>query len=204
MSTEKRAALYVRVSTDHQTVENQIAELSTIAERRGWQIVATYQDAGISGAKGRDQRPGLDQMLKDAKRRKFDVIMAFAIDRLGRSLHDLLGTVKSLEDYGCDIFVDKQELDTTTPTGKLMFQICGAFAEFERGLIKQRVRAGIRRAREKGTKSGRDFGRPATDKATVAKITAAIEAGDKSLRAIASRFDVSEGTVRNIRDRAEA
>jgi DNA invertase Pin-like site-specific DNA recombinase len=90
----KRAALYVRVSTDHQTVENQIRELSQVAERAGWEVVEIYRDAGISGAKGRDGRPGLDTMLKDASRRKFDVAMAWAIDRLGRSLVDLLGTIQ--------------------------------------------------------------------------------------------------------------
>ena len=93
----KRAALYLRVSTDKQTVENQRTALTAIADRRGWQIVTTYTDAGISGAKGRKDRPGLDQMLKDAQRRSFDVVMAWAIDRLGRSLIDLLGTIQELE-----------------------------------------------------------------------------------------------------------
>ena len=93
----KRAAIYVRVSTDKQTVENQLRELRQIAERRGWEVVKEYQDAGISGAKGRDDRPGLDEMLKDARRRRFDVVMAWAIDRLGRSLIDLLGTIQTLQ-----------------------------------------------------------------------------------------------------------
>jgi DNA invertase Pin-like site-specific DNA recombinase len=92
---QKRAAIYDRVSTDKQTIENQVRELRRIAERGGWQVVEEYSDAGISGAKGRDKRPGLDQMLKDAQRRKFDVVMAWAIDRLGRSLIDLLGTIQS-------------------------------------------------------------------------------------------------------------
>ena len=90
----KRAAIYVRVSTDKQTVDNQVRELRQIAERRGWEVVELYTDAGISGAKGRDMRPGLDQMLKDASKRRFDVVMAWAIDRLGRSLIDLLGTIQ--------------------------------------------------------------------------------------------------------------
>src|SRR5262249_11624434 len=93
---QKKAAIYVRVSTDKQTLENQVRELRQIAERRGWEVGQEYHDAGISGAKGRDGRPGLDQMLNDAKRRKFDVVMAWAIDRLGRSLVDLLGTSKCL------------------------------------------------------------------------------------------------------------
>ena len=92
---QKRAAIYVRVSTDKQTIENQVAALHQVAERRGWEVVEQYHDAGISGSKGRDKRPGLDQMLNDAQRRKFDVIMSWAIDRLGRSLIDLLGTIQT-------------------------------------------------------------------------------------------------------------
>ena len=114
-------------------------ELRQVAERRGWEVVEIYNDAGISGAKGRDQRPGLDRMLKDASKRRFDVVMAWAIDRLGRSLIDLLGTVQHLEACRVDLYLDQQAIDTTTPTGKLMFQITGAFAEFERSMIRQRV-----------------------------------------------------------------
>ena len=108
MGKAKRAALYVRVSTDHQSVENQVRELKEVAERRGWTVVEIYRDAGISGAKGRDKRPGLDAMLKDASRRKFDVVMAWAIDRLGRSLIDLLGTIQHLEEVGVDLYLDQQ------------------------------------------------------------------------------------------------
>jgi DNA invertase Pin-like site-specific DNA recombinase len=145
MGKTKRVALYVRVSTDEQSVENQIRELTQVAERRGWHVVEIYRDAGISGAKGRAQRPGLDAMLKDASRRKFDVIMSWAIDRLGRSLIDLLGTIQHLETCGVDLYLDQQQIDTTTPTGKLLYSITGAFAEFERNIIKQRVNAGIKR-----------------------------------------------------------
>ena len=151
----KRAALYVRVSTDHQSVENQVRELTQVAERRGWTVVEVYRDAGISGAKGRDQRPGLDDMLNAANRRKFDVVMAWAIDRLGRSLIDLLQTIRHLEDVGVDLYLDQQNLDTTTPTGKLLFQITGAFAEFERSMIRQRVRAGLKVVRDKLARDGK-------------------------------------------------
>ena len=111
----KRAALYVRVSTDRQTVENQIAALSKVAQARGWQIVETFNDAGISGAKERKDRPGLDEMLKQAQRGRFDVVMAWAIDRLGRSLVDLLHTIESLKACGVDLYLDQQSIDTTTP-----------------------------------------------------------------------------------------
>src|SRR5262252_6576377 len=136
----KRAAIYVRVSTDRQTVENQLRELRQIAERRGWEVVKEYDDAGISGLKSRNDRPGLDEMLKDAQRRRFDVVMAWAIDRLGRSLIDLLGTIQQLESCGVDVYLDQQSIDTTTPAGRLMFQLVGAFAEFEHSIIRQRVR----------------------------------------------------------------
>lgn len=139
----KLAALYVRVSTDKQTVENQVRELTRVAKRRGWQVIEIYKDAGISGAKGRDQRPGLDALLNDASRRKFDLVMAWAIDRLGRSLIDLLGTIQHLEACGVDLYLDQQSIDTTNPMGKLVFQVTGAFAEFERSMIRQRVRAGL-------------------------------------------------------------
>ena len=146
MTKAKRAALYVRVSTDRQTVENQVAALSKIAQARGWQIVETFSDAGISGAKSRKDRPGLDAMLKDAQRGEFDVAMAWSIDRVGRSLIDLLGTIGHLEACKVDLYLDQQAIDTTTPSGKLMFQVVGAFAEFERSMIRERVNAGLKRA----------------------------------------------------------
>jgi DNA invertase Pin-like site-specific DNA recombinase len=154
MAKPKRAALYVRVSTDAQTLENQIRELTEIAERRGWQVVEIYRDAGISGAKGRDQRPGLDAMLKDASRRKFDVLMAWAIDRIGRSLIDLLRTIQDLEAVGVDLYLYQQHLDTTTPTGKLLFHVTGAFSEFERSMIRQRVNVGLSAIKAKIKRDG--------------------------------------------------
>jgi DNA invertase Pin-like site-specific DNA recombinase len=161
----KRAALYVRVSTDRQTVENQVAKLTEVAAGRGWSIVATYNDAGISGAKGRDKRPGLDAMLKDVQRHRFDVVMAWSIDRLGRSLIDLLDTIRHLEACKVDLYLDQQAIDTTVPAGKLMFQVCGAFAEFERSIIRSRVVAGLDRARSNGVR----LGRPASDPARLAE-----------------------------------
>jgi DNA invertase Pin-like site-specific DNA recombinase len=162
----KRAALYVRVSTDRQTVENQVAQLTKIAKRRGWQIVQTFTDAGISGGKSRKDRPGLDEMLRQAPRRRFDVVMAWAIDRIGRSLIDLLGTIQHLETCGVDLYLDQQAIDTTTPAGKLMFQVTGAFAEFERSLMRQRIHAGLERAIANGKTLGRPLNDPlAPDKA---------------------------------------
>jgi DNA invertase Pin-like site-specific DNA recombinase len=188
-----RAAIYVRVSTDKQTVENQLIELRRIAERRGWEVVHEYSDAGISGAKGRKDRPGLDTMLKDAQRGRFDIVMAWAIDRLGRSLIDLLGTIQSLEACGVDLYLDQQAIDTTTPAGKLMFQMTGAFAEFERSMIRQRVRAGLKRAIEQG----KQIGRPKIDPDIEKQIRRQLRAG-KGMLKIASEYGVGSGTVQRI------
>jgi DNA invertase Pin-like site-specific DNA recombinase len=193
------AAIYVRVSTDRQTIENQLRELRQIAGHRGWEVVHEYHDAGTSGAKSREARPGLDEMLKDAQRRRFDIVMAWAIDRLGRSLIDLLGTIQALEAYGVDLYLDQQSIDTTTPTGRLMFQITAAFAEFERSMIRQRVRAGLKRAVE----SGKQLGRPKIDPSMEKRIQAQLRA-KKGMLAIARDLKVGTGTVQRIKREMEA
>jgi DNA invertase Pin-like site-specific DNA recombinase len=189
-----RAALYVRVSTDRQTVENQELQLRQVAERRGWEVVEIYSDAGISGAKGRKDRPGLDRMLNDASRGKFDVIMAWAIDRLGRSLIDLLGTIQHLEACRVDLYLDQQNLDTTTPMGKLIFQITGAFAEFERSMIRQRIHAGLQRAR----KAGRVLGRARIDVDLENAIRQSLARG-RGIRETARTVGVGNGTVQRVK-----
>jgi DNA invertase Pin-like site-specific DNA recombinase len=191
----KRAAIYVRVSTDKQTIENQVAVLRQIAERRGWEIVGEYHDAGISGAKGRDKRPGLDQMLKDASRRRFDVVMAWAIDRIGRSLIDLLGTIQALEACGVDLYLDQQSIDTTTPAGKLMFQVCGAFAEFERSMIRQRVNAGLKRA----VAAGKTLGRPKVEPEIEKRIRSRLQAGLGILK-VGRELGVGTSVVQRVRE----
>src|SRR6202171_648312 len=146
----KRVAIYLRVSTSKQDTENQRRELEAVAERSGWHVVKVYEDAGISGAKGRDKRPGLDAMLKAVNAREFDLVAAWSVDRLGRSLTDLLGILQGLHDKGVDLFLHQQGLDTSTTAGKAMFQMLGVFAEFERGIIRERVNAGLARAKAKG------------------------------------------------------
>jgi DNA invertase Pin-like site-specific DNA recombinase len=148
-------AVYIRVSTVHQNSDNQLHELERISALRDWTIVATYRDDGISGAKGRDGRPALDQMLKAATRREFDLIAVWSIDRLGRSLSDLISTVNNLHTQGVDIFFAQQAIDTTTPSGKLLFSVMGSFAEYERELIRERIKLGVERARKEGKKLGR-------------------------------------------------
>jgi len=159
----KRVAIYLRVSTSKQETSNQRRELEAVAERSGWQIVNVFEDAGISGAKGRDKRPGLDALLKAVNGKEFDMVAAWSVDRLGRSLTDLLGILQGLHDKGVDLFLHQQGLDTSTTAGKAMFQMLGVFAEFERGIIRERVNAGLARAREKGTKLGRRSVKPAVE-----------------------------------------
>ena len=151
----KRVALYARVSTDAQTTENQLHQLRSVAERHGWSIVAEYVDNGVSGAKGRDQRPQFDALLKGVARREFDMVAAWSVDRLGRSLTDLLEMLLDLQAKRVDLYLHQQALDTSTPMGKAMFQLCGVFAELERSIIQERVKAGLERAKAKGVKLGR-------------------------------------------------
>jgi len=151
----KRTALYLRVSTDEQSTENQRRELLEVAERSNWIITEIYEDAGISGAKGRDKRPAFDKLLKDAARRKFDIVGAWSVDRLGRSLQDLTSFLSDIHGYGIDLYLHQQGIDTTTPAGKAMFQMLGVFAEFERSIIRDRVNAGLARARANGVILGR-------------------------------------------------
>ena len=156
-------------------------------------MVHEYRDAGISGSKGRDARPGLDEMLKDAQRRRFDVVMAWAIDRLGRSLIDLLGTIQTLEACHVDLYLDQQSIDTTTPAGRLMFQVTGAFAEFERSMIRQRINAGLKRAVE----AGKQLGRPKIDPAVEKRIQGLLRA-KKGILSVAKECGVGTGTVQRI------
>jgi DNA invertase Pin-like site-specific DNA recombinase len=161
MPKQRRVALYLRVSTTGQTVENQRRELKAAIKRHeGWSVAATFEDAGLSGASGRDKRPGLDALLKAVARREIDVVAAWSVDRLGRSLQDLVGFLAELHAKRIDLYLHQQGLDTTTPAGKALFQMLGVFAEFERAIIQERVRAGLAQAAEHGTKSGKPIGRP--------------------------------------------
>jgi DNA invertase Pin-like site-specific DNA recombinase len=151
----KRVALYLRVSTTEQTVKNQQRELELAAERHGWQVVVTFADKGISGSKGRDKRPEFDRLCRGIARREFDLVAAWSVDRLGRSLQDLVGFLGELHAKGVDLYLHQQGIDTTTPAGKAMFQMMGVFAEFERAMIVERVRSGLARARAAGKSLGR-------------------------------------------------
>jgi DNA invertase Pin-like site-specific DNA recombinase len=160
----------------------------------GCAIAQVYCDHGISGAKGRDKRPAFDRLCRDAARREFDLIMAWSVDRLGRSLQDLIGFLSELHALRLDLYLHQQGLDTATPSGRAMFQMLGVFAEFERAMIAERVRAGLARAKANGTR----LGRPRLS----AEIETAIRLASGSVREIAARFGVGVGTVARVRAEA--
>ena len=183
----KRAVLYLRVSTIDQKTANQERELRAIAGRMACEVIKVYKDHGISGAKGRDKRPQFDALCRAAARREFDVVMAWSVDRLGRSLQDLVGFLSELHAFKIDLFLHQQGLDTTTPAGKAMFQMMGVFAEFERAMIQERVRAGLARARSEGT----------THAAVEKAIRATLARGTGMLKT-AKLHGVGSGTVQRI------
>jgi len=193
-----KAALYVRVSTFDQTTANQELELREAAARLGHEIVAVYADNGISGFKGRDKRPEFDRLCRDAVRRKFDIIMAWSIDRLGRSLQDLITFLNEIHASRVELYLHKQALDTSTPNGKMMFQMLAVFGEFERSVIRERVLSGMARAKALGTRSGKAIGRPALPDAIREQIKLAYAAEGATLRKVAKAYGTSVETVRRI------
>ncbi|BCH33011.1 resolvase [Mesorhizobium sp. L-8-10] len=190
----RRAAIYIRVSTDEQTTANQERQLLEIARHSGWDVVQIYRDQGVSGAKGRDKRPAFDALCSDITRRRFDIVMVWSVDRLGRSLQDLVTFLSELHALRIDLFLHQQGIDTTTPAGKAMFQVMAVFAEFERAMIRDRVKAGLARARAEGKK----LGRPKLSPGTEAVIRAALVRGE-SLRKAAKSCNASIGTVHRIK-----
>ncbi len=186
----KRAALYARVSTGGQTTENQLRELEAVASRLGWEIVGRFVDEGISGAKGRHERPALDQLLKAVIRREVDLVAAWSVDRLGRSLQELVGFLNELRERNVDLYLHQQGLDTGTPSGRAMYQMLGVFAEFERAIIIERIKAGMARAKEQG----KLLSRPMTPEEIQERIKE-LRAKGHSLRWIGEELGVGKSTV---------
>lgn len=189
----KRAALYLRVSTDGQTTENQRLALAEVAQRRGWQLVGTYEDAGISGAKGRDKRPAFDCMLKDATRRRFDVLMVAAVDRLGRSTATVSVALAELLEAGVEPYCHREAIDGTTAHGRAMLQMSAVFAELEREMIRDRVKAGLARVKAQGKR----LGRPAIPAAVCTRVRS-LRAEGMPLRQVAAQCNVALSTVQSI------
>jgi len=187
----KRVAIYARVSTSNQTVENQLAELRVVAERNQWNVVIELSDNGISGSKGRDQRPAFDELLKRATRREFDLIMVWAIDRLGRSIQHLVGFMTEIQSLGVDLYIHQQALDTTTASGRMIFGIFSALGEYERELMRERIMAGQRRARSQGVK----IGRPSKMNDAVRTSVKLLHDNGMAIRKIAKQLEIGVGTV---------
>jgi DNA invertase Pin-like site-specific DNA recombinase len=189
-----KVALYARVSTDGQTSENQVRELLALGNRLGWTVVDTFIDHGISGAKGRDERPALDRLLKGVTRREFDLVAAWSVDRLGRSLQDLLHFLQEIHAKGVGLYLHQQGLDTSTPAGRAMFQMLGVFAEFERALVRERVRAGLARARSQGKR----LGRPPMSEALIRQIRRTLAHGH-GIHKTAKLVGCGIGTVQKVK-----
>ena len=189
----KQVAIYARVSTGEQTPDNQLRELRAVAARMGWQVVEEFVDHGISGVKGRDRRPAYDRLYRAILRRELDLLMAWSVDRLGRSLQQLVALLSDLQAKGVDLYLHQQGIDTTTPAGTAMFQMCGVFAQFERAMIQERVKAGLERARAQGKR----LGRPRTPDRVEQAIRAARQQG-KGIRKIATELGVGVSTVQRV------
>ncbi len=187
----RRVAIYARVSTAKQTVENQLQELRVVAERNGWHVIAELSDSGISGSKGRDQRPAFDELLKRATRRDFDLIMVWAIDRLGRSIQHLVSFMNDIQSLNVDLYVHQQAIDTTTPSGRMTFSIFSALGEYERELMRERIMAGQRRARSQGVK----IGRPSKMNEAVRTSVRLLRGNGMAIREISKRLEIGVGTV---------
>jgi DNA invertase Pin-like site-specific DNA recombinase len=200
ITSAKRAALYVRVSTSDkgQTIENQLQPLQDAARRLGWTVVAIYRDEGISGTKGREKRPGLDDLLKGVARREFDLVAAWSVCRLGRSLPDLIGMLGELQAHDIDLYLHQQALDTSTPSGRMLFGMLSVFSEFERAMIRDRVMAGLSRARS----SGKRLGRPPMAPIKIERVRRALDEG-RGVRETARLLKMSAAKVSEIRRMSE-
>ena len=189
-----RVAIYGRVSTSEQTTDNQINFLQEIVSRNGWELVQTYVDEGISGTKGRDKRPEFDRLCKDMVRRKFNRILVWDISRLGRSLQHLVEFLNEVQSVNCHLYIHQSGLDTSTPSGRMMFQMVGVFSEFERSMISERVKLGLNRVRSKGIKLGRPT---KIDEETKVKIWSLIDTG-KSLSEVSRVLLISKMSVSRV------
>ena len=190
-----RAAIYLRVSRDDQTTENQRLVLARVAGHRGWLIVQTYEDQGISGAKGRDQRPAFDAMLKDAVRRRYDILLVWSIDRLGRSVLHVANALAELDAAGIRLYCDQQGIDSSTPMGRAMIQMASVFGEQERSMLRARVLARLDRVRQQGKKLGRP-------KRVSLKVENAIRthlSAGKGILKVAALVGVGSGTVQRVK-----
>ena len=183
-----RCAIYTRVSTNNQTIENQVQVLREVANMKGLSIVKEYSDEGISGAKGREDRTGFDTLIKDATRKKFDMILTWSVDRLGRNLSHLISFLNEIHSVDCDLYIHQSGMDTSTPMGKMMFSLVGIFAEFERGMISERIKAGQQR-------SAKQAGRPTNINEGMVQAILHMKKQGLGIRRIAKTLKIGVGTI---------
>ncbi len=189
-----RAAIYARVSTATQTTENQLLELKQAAARMGWTVVQELTDDGISGAKGRDQRPAFDQLFRMVQRKEIDVVMAWSIDRLGRSIQHMVSFMTEVQAVGVDLYIHQQAINTATPAGRMVFGIFSALGEYERELIRERINAGLARAKAQGKK----LGRPSNVNPSVITSVRLLRDKGHSIHTIAKQLHIGVGTTQKI------
>lgn len=192
-----KAAIYSRVSTNDQTVDNQLKILREVAEKKGLEVVQEISDEGISGAKGRDEREGFNELIKGSIQKEWDIILVWDVSRLGRSLQHLVSFLDDIHSAKCDLYIHQSGLDTSTASGKMMFQMIGVFSEFERSMIRERVIAGQQRAKAEGKHIGRKTN---VNEGTLNAVKHLRE-NNVPIKRIAKNLKIGVGTVYKILDK---
>ncbi|MDC1164007.1 recombinase family protein [Gammaproteobacteria bacterium] len=192
----RKAVIYSRVSTNEQTVENQLRVLREVAEKRGLEVVREISDEGISGAKGRNERPGFDELIKGSVKNQWDIILVWDVSRLGRSLKHLVSFLEDIQSAHCDMYIHQSGIDTSTASGKMMFGMLSVFSEFERSMIRERVIAGQQRAKSEG----KHIGRPTNVNDGIINAVYQLRQNNVSISRIAKDLQIGVGTVYKILD----
>jgi DNA invertase Pin-like site-specific DNA recombinase len=192
-----RAVIYSRVSTNEQTVENQLRVLREVAEKRGLEVVREISDEGISGAKGRDERQGFDELIKGSVKNEWDIILVWDVSRLGRSLKHLVSFLEDIQSANCDLYIHQSGIDTSTASGKMMFGMLSVFSEFERAMIRERVLAGQQRAKAEG----KHIGRPTNVNDGIITAVYHMRQNNVPIKRIAKDLQIGVGTVYKILDK---
>ena len=193
----KRVVIYARVSTEKQTLENQLSELREVASRNNWQIVDEYLEK-VSGAKSRSERKEFDRLMKDSIRGRFDLIMAWDVSRLGRSLKNLVEFIEDIHEKNIDLYLHVNGIDTSTSSGRAMFAMIGVFSQFEREIIRERINSGLARAKAEGKK----LGRPTNFNSGMAQSVRLLREQGMPIKQIAKNLEIGVGTVYKALDKA--
>ena len=194
---KRKAVIYSRVSTNEQTVENQLRVLREVAEKRGLEVVREISDEGISGAKGRDERQGFDELIKGSVKNEWDIILVWDVSRLGRSLKHLVSFLEDIQSAHCDMYIHQSGIDTSTASGKMMFGMLSVFSEFERSMIRERVIAGQQRAKSEG----KHIGRPTNVNDGIINAVYQLRQNNVPISRIAKYLQIGVGTVYKILDK---